>query len=69
MAAVAVTDNIRVFKTQNAFIWAFVIGIIVISTIQTDRKRLPTSRRVGRVGAWERRYVALPGEPKTGSPS
>ncbi len=41
MATSAVTRNVRIFKTENAFIWAFAIGIVMISVAKLIAKGHP----------------------------
>lgn len=41
MATTPVTPNALIFKTKNAFIWAFVIGIVVISVVKVIAKDHP----------------------------
>lgn len=41
MATGPVTTNLRIFKTKNAFIWAFAIGIVVISVVKVIAKDNP----------------------------
>ena len=41
MATSAVTSNVRIFRTENAFIWAFTIGIVMISVVKVIAKDNP----------------------------
>ena len=41
MATIAVTKNVRIFKTKNAFVWAFLIGIVMISVAKLIAKGHP----------------------------